>query len=269
MSHDADYSFLDRPDILEVIFPIAYSPLSMLTGFFNPSLSKTATRFIDVAPGISIGCGFWSTGREFPTIFYFHGNGETAGVHEWVAPYYNQSKINLFVADYRGYDASGGKPTVTNMIQDAHPLFQGFKELLKNEGFFDRYFVMGRSLGSIPALEIAFHYQEEISGLIVESGTAHNFRILWSHLGKTERDTIENSEFINKVKIRSVYRPTLIIHGQNDSIIPVEEGKELYENSAAADKRLLIIPGADHNDVMVVQQNKYFQAIRELVTAYS
>jgi len=269
MSHESDFSFLDRPDILEVIFPIAYSPLSLLTDVFNPSLSETATRFIEVEPGVRIGCGFWPAGKEYPTILYFHGNGETAGIHEWIAPDYNLRKINLFVTDYRGYGTSGGKPTVTNMIQDAHPLFQGFKEILNNEGYINRYFVMGRSLGSIPALEIAFHHQEEISGLIVESGTAHNFRILWNHLGKTERDIIENSDFQNKVKIRSVYQPTLIIHGENDQIIPVQEGKELYENSPARDKRLLIIPGADHNDVMVVRQDDYFQAIQDLITAYS
>jgi len=269
MSHEIDLSFLNRPEILEVIFPITYSPLSLLTDIFNPSLSQTTTRFIEVEKGVRIGCGFWPVGKNYPTILYFHGNGETAGVHEWIAPYYNQRKINLFVADYRGYGVSEGKPTITNMILDAHPIFQGFKEILNKEGYAGKYFVMGRSLGSIPALEIAFHYQEEINGLIVESGSANNFRPLWGYLGKTEREIIENSEFLNKVKIRSVYQPTLIIHGENDQIIPVQEGQELYQNSAAREKRLLIIPGADHNDVMVVRQEDYFQAIEDLVTGHS
>jgi len=269
MSHEIDLSFLDRPEILEVIFPIAYSPLYLLTDIFNPSLSETPTRFIEVEKGVRIGCGFWPAGKKYPTILYFHGNGETAGIHEWIAPYYNQRKINLFVADYRGYGRSEGKPTITNMIQDAHPIFQGFKEILKKEGYIEKYLVMGRSLGSIPALEIAFHCQDEISGLIIESGTASNFRPLWGYLGKTEKDAIENSGFLNKVKIRSVYQPTLIIHGENDQIIPVQEGQELYENSPARDKRLLIIPGADHNDVMMARQEEYFKAIEDLVTAHS
>ena len=269
MSHEIDLSFLNRPEILEVIFPITYSPLYLLTDIFNPSLSQTATRFIEVEKRVRIGCGFWPVGKNYPTILYFHGNGETAGVHEWIAPYYNRRKINLFVADYRGYGVSEGKPTITNMILDAHPIFQGFKEILNKEGYAGKYFVMGRSLGSIPAIEIAFHYQEEINGLIVESGSANNFRPLWGYLGKTEREIIENSEFLNKVKIRSVYQPTLIIHGENDQIIPVQEGQELYENSAANDKRLLIIPSADHNDVMVVRQEDYFQAIEDLVTGHS
>ncbi len=268
MSHETDLSFLDRPEILEVVFPLACSPLYSVTNFLTPALPDTATRFIEVEHGVRLGCGFWPVQKECPTFLYFHGNGETAGIHQWIAPYYNQRKINLFVADYRGYGVSEGKPTVTNMLQDAHPIFKGFQEILQKEGYAKKLFVMGRSLGSIPALEVAFHYQDEICGLIIESGTASNFRPLWSHLGKTERDMVENSGFLNQVKIHSVYRPTLIIHGENDQIIPVQEGRELYENSPAKDKRIFIVPGADHNDVMVVRQEQYFQVIADFVTAH-
>lgn len=268
MSQEIDLSFLNRSEILEVVFPLAYSPFYLASDIFAPSLPETVFRFIEVENGVRIGCGFWPVGKEYPTLLYFHGNGETAGIHEWIAPYYNQRKINLFVSDYRGYGVSGGKPTVTNIIQDTHLIFQGFKEILNKEGYVGKYFVMGRSLGSIPALEVAFHYQDEICGLIIESGTANNFRPLWGYLGKTEKDIIESSGFLNKVKIRSVYQPTLLIHGEKDQIIPVQEGQELYENSAASEKSIFIVPGADHNDVMVVRQEQYFQAIEDFVTAH-
>ena len=269
MSHDIDLSFLNRPEILEVIFPLVYSPLYSVTNLVSPALPDTTTRYIEVENGVRIDCGFWPVGREYPTFLYFHGNGETTGIHQWLALYYNQRKINLFVADYRGYGVSEGKPTVTNLIQDAHPIFKGFQEILQKEGYVRKLFVMGRSLGSIPALELAYHYQGEICGLIIESGTSSNFRPLWSYLGKAEKDILENSGFLNLVKIRSVYRPTLIIHGENDQIIPVQEGQELYDNSPAEDKRIFIVPGADHNDVMVVRQEQYFQAIADFVTAHS
>ncbi|MFC2002328.1 alpha/beta hydrolase, partial [Chloroflexota bacterium] len=177
-------------------------------------------------------------------------------------------KISFFVSDYRGYGVSGGKPTITNMIQDAHLIFKGFKEILQKEGYMGKYFIMGRSLGSIPSLEIAFHYQDEICGLIIESGAANNFRPLWNYLGKTEKGTIENSGFLNKVKIRSVHKPTLIIHGENDQIIPVQEGQELYENSPAKERKIFIVPGADHNDVMVVRQEQYFQVVENFVRGH-
>ncbi len=270
MSYQVDLSFLDRPEILEVIFPVVYSPFYRLNyPQFSPA--EVPSYSIEVEEGIKISCGFWVSGQEYPSILYFHGNGETVASHDWVAPFYNQRGINLFVADYRGYGSSDGKPTISNMISDAHTIFKGFKDIIEKEDFKRSLFLMGRSLGSMPAIELAFNYQDEICGLIIESGAANNFRRLWSYLGITEKEAILSEErlFLNRVKIRQVRQPTLIIHGEYDQLISVKEGEELYQSSGAQDKRILIIPGADHNDVMIVKQNLYFDTIEEFVKAYS
>mgnify|MGYP001122435667 CR=1 FL=1 len=78
----------------------------------------------------------------------------------------------------------------------------------------------------------------------------------------------EDHPFLNKVKIRQVRKPTLIIHGEYDQIISVTEGQELYVNSGAKDKELLIIPGADHNDILVVAPGLYFDTIEKFVAKY-
>ncbi len=270
MSYRIDLSLLDRPEILEVIFPVVYSPFYSLNYLQFPP-PDVPSYSIEVEEGIKIDCGFWVVGKEYPSILYFHGNGETVASHDWVAPFYNQRGANLFVADYRGYGSSNGKPTISNMISDAHAIFKGFKEILSKESFNKSLFVMGRSLGSTPAIELAFNYQDEIRGLIIESGAANNFRRLWNYLGITENGTIlaEESLFLNKVKIRQVHKPTLIIHGEYDQIISVTEGEELYQSSGAQDKRILIIPGAGHNDIMTVKQNLYFDTIEEFKKACS
>jgi len=269
MSYQIDLSFLDQPEILEVIFPIVYSPF-YLPDYLRFSSSDVPSYSIEVEQGIRITCGFWVSSKEDPSILYFHGNGETVASHDWVAPFYNQRGMNLFVADYRGYGSSNGKPTISNMIGDAHTIFKGFKEIIRKEGFKRSFFMMGRSLGSMPAIELAFNYQDEIRGLIIESGAANNFRHLWYYLGVIEREAIlsEESLFLNKVKIRQVHKPTLIIHGEYDQIIPIGEGEELYQNSGARDKRLLIIPKADHNDVMMVKQSLYFDTIEKFINAH-
>lgn len=263
-----DLSFLDQPQVLGVLFPVVYSPL-YLPGQLPPP--DAPSYFIEVEEGIRINCGFWVKDKDYPSILYFHGNGETVADYQWIAPFYNQRGLNLFVADYRGYGLSEGRPTVSNMISDAHAIFKGFREIISKEGFKPSLFLMGRSLGSLPAIELAFNYQEEIRGLIIESGTANNFRGLWNSLGINQKEAVlnEDSLFLNKVKVRQVNRPTLIIHGEYDQIISVEDGKELYQNSGTEQKRLLIIPGADHNDIMMVDSPLYFSAIEELVTAYS
>ena len=42
--------------------------------------------------------------------------------------------------------------------------------------------------------------------------------------------------------------PVLVFHGTADCIIPCRNGKKVYEK-AAGRKNLVIIPGADHNDL--------------------
>ncbi|MFC1893936.1 alpha/beta hydrolase, partial [Chloroflexota bacterium] len=105
----------------------------------------------------------------------------------------------------------------------------------------------------------------------IESGSAHNFRRLWDYLGDSERKALlsEDTPFLNKSKIRQIDKPTLIIHGELDQILPLTEGQELYQNSGAVDKKLLIIPGAGHNDIMVRDQDLYFDTIEEFVQSHS
>ncbi len=269
MSHEMDLSFLETPEVLQVIFPVVYSPF-FPGDDFQSSSSNAKIQPVEVDNGINIYCGFWVHSKDSPSILYFHGNGETVASHEWIAPLYKQFGINLFVADYRGYGSSDGKPTVSNMLNDAHVILSLFREIVKKGGFKGSIFLMGRSLGSLPAIELAFHHQDEINGLIVESGSANNLHRLWEHIGATERQLFlnEDSIFLNKVKIRQVRKPTLIIHGEYDQILPVTEGHELYRNSGAEDKRLVIIPGADHNDVMIVDQDLYFNTIDKFVKIY-
>ncbi|MEM2924691.1 MAG: alpha/beta hydrolase [Methanocellales archaeon] len=260
MSHEIDLSFLDIPEVLEIVFPLAYSNFN-----FHFAIPQPKT-YMDIED-IRIGYGFWIKSKSSPTILYFHGNGETPGDYSEIASFYNQRNINLFVASYRGYGISTGFPTITTLLRDCHLIFQEFKKIIEKREFVKKIFLMGRSLGSIPAIELAYHYQLEFSGIIIESGLANNFRRWHRYLKPRDREFIlnEQGEFLNKVKARAIKIPALVIHGECDSIIPCSEGKELYENLASKYKKLLIISGADHNDIM---NELYFNAIEEFIAKF-
>jgi fermentation-respiration switch protein FrsA (DUF1100 family) len=59
--------------------------------------------------------------------------------------------------------------------------------------------------------------------------------------------------------------PLLVIHGENDTLIPVANGQALYDASPAAQKYLLRIAGAGHNDLMFVALDRYFRAITQFL----
>ena len=126
MPYEMDLTFLDHPEIMEVVFPIVYAPFHLLDyPRFSPDMPIYS---IEVEDGIRIDCGFWVKGKEYPSILYFHGNGETVADYNYIAPFYTQRGINLFVADYRGYGSSNGKPTVANMLGDALTIFRNFSK---------------------------------------------------------------------------------------------------------------------------------------------
>lgn len=252
---------MDIPEILQRLF----YPRREFVGDSTTPVAKN--HFIQVEDGIKIGCRFYPSTENGPNILFFHGNGETVFDYDFIAPLYQRRKINLFVADYRGYGASDGEPTCTNMIKDSHNIFMGFKKFLSEKAYNGKLFVMGRSLGSAPAIEVAYHYQKELSGLIVESGfaTAKNqfARLGVSHLFKNLADPVG---FGNDLKIKEITIPTLIIHGEEDFIIPVTEGKKLYELSGAIKKQSLFIPDAGHNDLLIMAVKEYMQAIEDFTT---
>ena len=156
-------------------------------------------------------------------------------------------------------------PTMTNLFQDCHQIYGNFKSIIKDNNYNPAVFIMGRSLGSIPAIELAYHYGSEFKGLIVESGSAQNLSALWKDVDTSEIEKLKDTKFYNKDKIKEITIPTLVIHGDLDDLIPVQIGQALHEISGAEDKELLIIEGAGHNDLIDKGRDQYFSAIEKFV----
>jgi Putative lysophospholipase. len=257
-----DLSFLDQPWILRLIFHPRIDPR-------KSPVKNAEDHFIEVEDGISIGCRFHVADPDCPTIIYFHGNGETVGDYDSIAPFYNRMKINLFVTDYRGYGLSGGEPTVTNMLQDARVVFEAFDDIIKEGGYNKNVFIMGRSLGSIPAVELESLYPTRFEGMIIESGLAGVFCLstgLSTFLPglNMKINAAKGIEEFSK-KIGGIHLPTLIIHAQNDHLVPLIAGRELYDRIPSKDKRLFIVPNADHNTLISVGWERYFKIIGDFV----
>ncbi|MCK4387981.1 MAG: alpha/beta hydrolase [Dehalococcoidia bacterium] len=259
MAEQLDYSILDQPEVLSFIF----FPRKDVT----EAPANASDYLIPVDKDVSISCRFYVHSQRAPSMIYFHGNGEVVSDYDHIAPIYTQLGINLFVADYRGYGASQGRPTFSNMISDALAIFKAFADILNENHYSNDILVMGRSLGSAPAIEIAYHHQEQLKGLVIESGFASVINLLL-HLGlPTESLGLNDTEFPNLAKMRTITIPTLIIHGEYDSLIPATEGKALFENAASSNKNMVIIPNAEHNDIMLVGMELYFKAIKQFILA--
>jgi pimeloyl-ACP methyl ester carboxylesterase len=249
--------WIDQPDVLSVAFHPRREFPSRPSGF--------DVLAIPVAAGVTIGGRFYSAGTNAPTILFFHGNGEIVADYHELAPVYRSRGINFMPVDYRGYGLSTGTPTITAMLADAKAICAFAKAWLRDRGYAGRFVVMGRSLGSASALELASAHGGEIDGLIIESGFAHLVPLL-TRLGASmpEGVDVEDSAVGQIAKMGAYSGPTLILHGAEDFIIPIRDAEDLYRAAPGTNKRLLRIEGAGHNDIMAVGHQEYFDAVGAL-----
>ena len=265
----ADFSALDRPDVLMFLFhprrdssaPLSTSPEA------ETKLSGAQDILVPVEDAIAVGARFHLCGRTQANILFFHGNGEIAADYDEIGPFYNRIGINFLAADYRGYGRSTGHPTVAAMMRDGHVILQFVTGWLAQHGFTGPLILMGRSLGSAPAIELAAAHAEQVSGLIIESGFAHAGPLL--QLLGVDPAAInfrEETAFRQLDKIAQFQKPLLIIHAEFDHIIPFSDGQALFDASAAADKTLLKIPGANHNDILAHAFGEYLTAIQRFTS---
>jgi hypothetical protein len=220
---------------------------------------------IPVAPGVAVSARLHRAARSRATLLFFHGNGEIAADYDDLAPFFTRMGLNFFAADYRGYGRSDGRPTVAAMMQDAHAVLDFVWKWLAANAFTGPLIVMGRSLGSAAAIELAAAHPERVAGLIVESGFAFAAPLLRLLGAGPPAGFREERAFDHLGKIGRVRRPTLVIHAERDHLIPFADGRALYEAAGATDKRLLNIPGADHNDLFARGLHDYLRAVGELV----
>ena len=253
---DPDYALLDRAGAASIFFPRPDS---------RPPPAGATDHLIEVEPGIAVAARFYVLSPSHPTILYFHGNGEIASDYDDIAPLYHQAGVNLFVTEFRGYGRSAGRPSVAHLVSDARPLAERFHATLDEQGFDERRFVMGRSLGSQPALEIAARAGDRFRGLIIESGAA-SIRRLLARVGLADSGEGATLAALHEAKIRGIRLRALLIHGEQDDLVPLAQAAELYDLLSGTDRTLVVIPGAGHNDLLWLGHRPYFEAIRSLVT---
>lgn len=258
MEQKRTYEKLDQPAVAAALF----YPRQDTT----PPPAGARDHRLEVEPGVVLGVrSFLTADPAAVNLLFFHGNGEVVADYDEVGPQYNAQGINFLAVGYRGYGQSTGAPTVSAMVRDAHRVLRWVLAWLAGEDRTGHLVVMGRSLGSVSAIELAAS-EEAVAGLIVESGIAQTLPLLGilgldaQALGIAEPDGFGNLE-----KIARVQKPTYILHAQHDRIIPIRLAEELQSVCGARSKEFQMIPGADHNNILALTGTLYFQAIKQFL----
>ncbi|MNW09525.1 Alpha/beta hydrolase family protein [compost metagenome] len=64
-------------------------------------------------------------------------------------------------------------------------------------------------------------------------------------------------------KVADIGSPLLVVHGSNDSLIPAQLGRQLYD-AAQEPKRFVLVEGSSHYDTNAVGNGLYREAMASL-----
>jgi alpha-beta hydrolase superfamily lysophospholipase len=257
MTKFENYAVLDQPGVLRSLF----HPRKQTPGRISNGAREDV--MIPVGQGVEVGASFHFKHRSAPVILFFHGNGEIVSDYDDIGACFLEIGVNFFVVDYRGYGSSTGTPAFSSMMSDCYTQMDFLIAYMKQNQMTGPICVMGRSLGSAPALELGSNSAVPLQSLMIESGfslAAPLLRILG--IDPVRMGFKQEQGFENLDKIKRVLFPCLIIHAQFDHIIPFSQGKALYDACPSETKFLLEIKGANHNDIFFRGMTPYLEQVK-------
>ena len=184
------------------------------------------------------------------TILYSHGNAEDLGdIRERLARY-RERGFSIIAYDYRGYGTSPGRPSEKAACADIDAVYDHLVGQARVRP--ERIIVYGRSLGGGPSVDLAS--RRPVAGLVLESTFVSIFRVM------ARVPIFPFDKFDNIRKIGKIGCPVFVIHGKRDEIVPFWHGEMLYRQ-AREPKMQLWVEGADHNNLVQVAAEEYWQGL--------
>ena len=178
-----------------------------------------------------------------PTILYFHGNAANAANRAPRIETIRENGFGVLYLNNRGYGGSGGSPTEADNVADAIAAYDCLFGLGVPAGKIVAY---GESLGSGQAVRLAA--ARPVAAVVLEAPLTSTVDVgrrtyFWLPIGLLITD-----KYNNERNIRSVTAPVLVLHGEQDSVIPVEMGLRVYR-AANEPKRIELFPQGTHDDL--------------------
>ena len=199
-----------------------------------------------------------------PLLLWCHGNAGNISHRLDNIARLLQHGINVFIFDYRGYGKSEGSLSEQGFYLDGKAAW----ETLVREGPVPpaRVVLFGRSLGCAMAADLATRVPA--AGLILESGFPHLGAMAKVHYPFVFSERLLSGRYDALSRLSKIKIPLLVVHGDQDSIVPIVLGRRLFE-AAPEPKDWYEIKGADHNDTYVVGGPAYFRKLREKIDRWT
>ncbi|PWA05142.1 alpha/beta hydrolase [Pueribacillus theae] len=219
------------------------------------------------------------------TVIFAHGYlGRAKDMGLYGQYYYDELGYNLLTVDLRGHGQSEGD-YIGFGWPDRLDLLDWIKLVLKNQGAQSEIVLHGLSMGAATVLMASGEdLPNHVKAIIADSPYTSVYDLFeyqmhrmyhlpaFPVLPTTSLVTnmqagysLTEASALEQVKKATV--PILYIHGNNDTFVPTEMSKELYENTKS-ETDIITFDGANHGEAFAVQKDKYIKKLNEFLQKY-
>ncbi len=192
-----------------------------------------------------------------PVVVYFGGNAEevTAGAAGAARDYGDRA---VLLMNYRGYGASGGKPTEASLVSDGIEIVKWARLRADLDG--QRVALHGRSLGAGVAVQVAAATAPACVVLTSPFDSALEVArsvYPWLPVGLLLRHPFDSMAHAPRLTL-----PVLVLAGEADTLITAERSRRLAQRWAGP-ATYVELPGMGHNDLSV--HPHYAETLRQFL----
>jgi alpha-beta hydrolase superfamily lysophospholipase len=206
--------------------------------------------------------------KNAPTLLYLHGTFRTLleNLHKINA--LRVAGFSVLAVDYRGWGLSTPiTPSEQTILQDADV---AWSELQRREVRTAQRVIYGHSMGSAVAVDLASRLQvdQDYGALILESAFT-SFSDLAKESGFWARllMVFSGERFASVEKIARVDAPLLMMHGTQDTTIPIHLSEKLF-SAAKSPKQWHAVAGGAHSDLDEVGGASYLAALKDFIKQF-
>jgi hypothetical protein len=207
----------------------------------------------------------WFVLAEVPasgyTVIVFNGNAGNRGDRAPLAAQLAARGVATLLFDYRGYGGNPGLPSEHGLDRDAHAALAFLGRMPGVD--VTRLVFFGESLGSAVAVRLALEFPP--AALILRSPFTSLVELARRHYPFISARLFLRDRYPSIDRISRITSPLLVIAGDADRIVPIDDTRALYD-AAPEPKRLVVLPGADHNDESLTFGPDVVRAILDVLT---
>ena len=206
-------------------------------------LSGVSVELLTTPDGETLVTWYAPAAEAQPTILFFHGNAGEIGYRGNRFAAYRQAGFGVLFVSWRGYGGSTGTPSEKGILTDA---ISAYDWLIAQTVAPQMIVVVGESLGTGAAVQLAS--QKPVGAVLLGAPFSAAVEVAKDQYPFIPVGLLMKDQFRSVDHAAEITAPTLIIHGNEDRVVPYASGQKLFR-SIAAPKEFITLEGVGHNAI--------------------